>query len=176
MFHYFDCCVEYPDVTRVMMSPGTWQCYVSSDFLNGWINHVEPLAAYLLTRYRAHSANMASLAEFHEKAEFHPRLKALGDDVLLLARERGDVCGYWVFWFDRDVSDCGIGRFYSTDTEETIVAAFGKYANKRSDRLSRSYACAPPAGVSPESGTRENEGGRPALKIDIAKLTGWIRF
>jgi hypothetical protein len=51
------------------------------------------------------------------------------DDVHILTKVECEVTGkvlYYYFWYDRDCSDCCIGRFETTDDEETVVAAFDK--------------------------------------------------
>jgi len=79
--------LEYPDPTQTMLELGLWHTYISSTFLNGWINYVKPIAASLITRYQGHSKNLEQVQKFHgrETPDFggHTVLGNFGDDVLL---------------------------------------------------------------------------------------------
>lgn len=172
---HFDC-IDYPDPVATMMEPGILQRYVSSTFLNGWINYVTPIKAFLITRYRPHSQNVKDLAEFKKAPPFHSRLeKAFHDDILLLARHpvrdwtapSGRFTNeYWFFWFDRDVSDCQIGRFHTDEPVKDVIDSFAAYAEETSQELSKSYA----------SDTSENKVGAPALEIGPSFIRGWVSF
>lgn len=51
------------------------------------------------------------------------------DDVMILAKitTDEDKTLWYFFWFDRDCSDCSIGRFLTNDTDEEVIASFTEY-------------------------------------------------
>jgi len=77
------------------------------------------------------------------KTAIHPRLDVdFQDDVLILAKayDESNIKFNWVFfWFDRDNSDCCIGKFNTNDTDEIVIKAFEKFCNNpiRSPYLSK---------------------------------------
>ena len=88
---------------------------------------VEPLTS-LLTRYRDHGENMERAAIFNDGKHLHTHLGTmLSDDIVILAKAKNGAC-WWFFWYDRDVSDCFIGRFETKDADETVKANFAEYA------------------------------------------------
>lgn len=173
--------VEYPKITYTMLELGLWHTYISSTFLEGWINYVKPLAARLITRYRDHTSNFKQSEKFNA-GEFgvHTRLRDLGDDVLLLAYseinpkkdyiDEDHPAGktYWLFWFDCDVSDCCIGRFRTDIPEDQLVNEFEVWAEEMSQDYSHTY--------SGNEDCEENRGGRPSLMLDPAKFKGWLSW
>lgn len=97
---------ELVDVFR----PGHLYHYIPSSFLNGYINHVEIVKAYLMERYIRHGAQYGAdvWQPFLDGGErCHSLLGALKDDVVILGASEQY---WWFFWFDCDVSDCIIGR------------------------------------------------------------------
>lgn len=131
---YFQSQEEYPEPTESMLCLGLWYEYISNSFLDGWINYVELKEGRLLTRYQERDENLKAAEKFNEAKEYHTRLgEQLGDDVLILARSKtkqGIESHWWAFWFDRDSSDCCIGRFETTDSDEDVIASFIKYADE----------------------------------------------
>ena len=68
-------------------------------------------------------------------SEPHTNLSQFQDDVMILSKafdpHDGNNDFVWIFfWFDQDVSDCSIGRFITTDTDEEVINKFTKLANK----------------------------------------------
>lgn len=119
---YFPEEVEYPAPTDYF-KPGTFLSYISSTFLNGWINYVDIIAAWYIDRYESPEANRAAYNEFLGKDTFHTKLASIvEDDIIVLGvDERGDEGKYWFFWFDRDSSDCCMGAFLSSDGKEEVM-------------------------------------------------------
>jgi len=105
---------------------GVLYSYIGSSFLEGYINHIKPIKAYLLERYRTQGP------KFEEKwnnmeFKFHTKLSDLDDDVLILG-ETGKH--YYFFWFDCDVSDCSIGRQGKLNIlKEDMIKWFDEYVN-----------------------------------------------
>lgn len=112
---------EYPKFSDSEILPlGTEYVYVSSTFLNGFINYQDIVKAVLIKRYSEADIKLP------EKPDFHTKIHEFGDDVLILSKHNDT---YWYYWFDCDVSDCCIGRFKTSDTEEEIIIEFMKSIN-----------------------------------------------
>jgi len=104
----FPCREEYPDnVAERGVPQGTFYEYISSSFLDGFVNYVEIFAAYAV------EPGNAALSEYKEDIEealdsAHTKFHDFGlIDVILLAETKNS---FWVFWYDPDVSDCCIAR------------------------------------------------------------------
>lgn len=171
---YFSSYEEYPDPAESMLEIGLYHEYVSSTFLNGWINYVDIIAARLITRYneKGYQGNVDDLNHFNDDSTdtYHTKLgNFFNDDVFILAKNRPSRWYdnvkpvYWFFWFDRDVSDCCIGRFHAKgSSEDEVIKDFIEYANYSSRDLSVGYA----ASKEPVD----------SLEINVKKLRGWISF
>ena len=177
----FDQVVEYPgDIAANPFPLGVLYSYVSSTLLNGMINYVDIQAAYLITRYRAHSKNVATAAKFNAGRDFHAQLSSMHDDLLILAQAsaQDDPAYWWFFWFDCDVSDCQIGRFRcQVDDEQKaeLLACFAEWAETKSQVLSDSYASEMDDPEEDED-TSENKGGKPAIRLEPTAFRGWISW
>lgn len=113
-FDLFHDCEEYPDNIAERGVPQSMLYeYVSSTFLNGLINYVNPFWGCVLERYEVWKN--FNIEEIVNKAISQPHLKLSEfiDDVLVLAETENS---YWFFWFDNDVSDCQVGRVEKSST------------------------------------------------------------
>lgn len=110
MWSLFDEAIEFPqNIAEKGVPENTLYEYVSSSLLNGYINHVNPIMAVMVARYGDENeiaSYDANVKEF--SAEPHCDLSLLRDDVLIAAESDNF---YWFFWYDKDCSDCLIGRF-----------------------------------------------------------------
>lgn len=155
---YFTDDIEYPgDVALNPLPMGVSYSYISSTFLNGFINYVTPVKAFVLGRYHAWDEEINHTISvmdppgsfnwtkkecktkddlFRELAKenvmCHVNLDYdFQDDVLILATAgeiEGEGACYFYFWYDRDCSDCCIGRFVTTDDEAEVVSSFAENA------------------------------------------------
>lgn len=143
----FDSSIDYPDLTEHvdLLPVGVLHCYVPSTFLNGWINHVKPVRAYLRTRYQTREVNERAVAAFCKMEHAHADLgRMFEDDIDILARDAAGC--WWYLGFDRDVSDCAIGRFRTDERDDAVVPDFdAEYSNN-------------------------------AIELPIEGLRGWITF
>lgn len=118
---YFDCEVEYPsDIALNPLPMNTLWSYVPSCFLNGFVNHVEPLIVYVLDRYQDNKTNEILTL----KESYHTKLRQFDDDIILLGKiehSRDSLNRFMFFWFDMDSSDCCIGRFETVDSNEVVL-------------------------------------------------------
>jgi len=160
---YFDEHYEYPQITVQMLKMGDLYWYISTTFLNGWINYVKIISAFMITRYKKYVDNVKEADEFNKEKEFHHTDigKELEDDVLILAKDEYNENTYWFFWSDRDCSDSAIGRFQTKDSEKDVKKFFGDYCNKLSRELSVDYGA---------------DKAYDALKLDVKKFKGWIKL
>lgn len=148
---------EYPDPTQIDVTQSGWLLdYISSTFLDGWINYVKPVRVFVLSRYAEDfQAVKATLAAWEVKPPFHTKLSSLGDDVIVLAKDK--TGRYWFFHFDCDVSDCSIGVFDAAGAEADII--FDKYVRDCAEDYARGYG-----------GTGE------ALEIPLSCIRGWVSW
>ena len=144
---YFDDHIEFPsNVAGNPIPVGVYWQYISSTFLNGFINYVKIIDATLMERYvkwedkldRGESYyNGGAWKEFkgtkqelfdlvHEQSNsmFHTKMHMFGDDVIILAKCEDNPYMYFLFWYDMDCSDCRIGKFTTIESEEVIKKDF----------------------------------------------------
>lgn len=177
---YFTDHIQYPSMVAENILPMNehW-AYISTTFLNGFINYVKPIKAFVLTRYTAWESNLEHEVSLRDpvsgnwekhagtKDEIyrlfiqpgrnsHTNLHSLEDDVLILAKTDGDSPCYFFFWFDCDVSDGCIGRFQTSAPEEEVVADFVEYALSMKDM-----------GYEDSGESRE---------IPLHSIEGWVSF
>jgi len=120
--------IDYPDHDDLMEGPteGVVYSYVSSTYINGFINYVDIIDAYMARRYKSLRINYnpevrgenylcwedsCSLIDAGGKPHTNLGISAKFDDIHVLGK-----CGnyYYYFWSDKDCSDCCIGKI-STD-------------------------------------------------------------
>jgi len=163
-FHnYFDDIEQYPTIGMDILPMNVLYEYVSSSFLNGFINYTTIIKAFVLGRYHDWDEvldegegdisvrvppNTLTWKTIHCKtknelykeltipgAMYHGKLDVdFQDDVLILSKskvnESGEWC-YFYFWYDRDCSDCSIGRFKTKDTETEVIEKFSTQCQKK---------------------------------------------
>jgi len=185
---YFTQEVEYPDdVASNPLPLNVWWSYISSTFLNGFINYVDPIKVFVLDRYTRWTDDVDEISireppgafqwskfkgtkekvlelASEEGRVFHASLKMFDDDVVVLSRPKKSrnghqPGGYVFFWFDCDVSDCCIGRFETEDSEEDVVAAFVEWVEWVSANTCAQYG---------------GEGS--ARELPPHALSGWVSF
>jgi hypothetical protein len=164
---YFEETIDYPHPTASenILPLGTLYSYISNTFLNGWINYVKIIAAQLISRYEPYKNNQLSIENIQQNLDKYYHFdfnKNLSDDVLILAKnedkyEPNYEPHWWFFWYDRDCSDCMIGRFKTEDYDEIVISLFKEYANERSKNL------------------RYENSGQPAIEIPNSFFKGWIQ-
>lgn len=95
----------------------------------------------------------------------HTDLSMFNDDVAILAKRKINNLSpeYWFFYFDCDVSDCCIGRFLTTDSEEEIIENFSEYI-KNFD-FSDEELCLDSDKIDER-----------AKELNITHLNGWLKF
>lgn len=153
MNEYWKKDIEYPELANGEILPlGVRHDYVSSSFLNGFVNYVKPVSARVIGRYQDRTKSAERIAAWKKNPPAHAELRIIGDDVLLLAKAADRA--WWFFWFDCDVSDCCIGRFKTNDADADVIEKFTRCADFQS---------------------KENI-GTDSLELPIDLLRGWISF
>lgn len=111
---------EYPDdgVAESAMPQGVFYEFISSTFLKGIINYVKIFAVYLVLK-EDDKVSDGALLEF--LGDLHPKLGFFGTGVVVLAETENS---HWVFWYDPDVSDCGVGRCEKDRDKEQFEKLF----------------------------------------------------
>jgi len=158
---YFKFNEDYPDPTNGLLPINQQYFYISSIFLDGWINYVTIIKAFLITNYEPYDNNLKSLENFNDINfnHIHTKInKFFDDDVALLAKSKSGQ--FWFFYYDQDCSDCIIGRFETADSNEVVMQYFTNFCNK----LSLSYTNA------------DNLEIKPAIELDVKMFKGWISF
>lgn len=123
--YFYKGMIEYP--RDIAENPIPWEVfweYVSSTFLDGFINYCTILDAYIINRYNSPEENKQNYEKIKTENPFHLKFSKLNDDVLILGKLKD---GYIFFWFDRDVSDCCIGKFRTHHTKEVVHQKFIEY-------------------------------------------------
>lgn len=145
------------DIAINILPVGTRWDYVGSNFLNAFINYVNVEKAYVLNRYLKWQDNPQHEISIQDppssfkwvsrkpttKLELFELLTQPGrvhhvkldcdfqDDVLILATAKSDEEQeqklWFFFWYDRDCSDCSLGRFTTSDSDEVVKEKFSAY-------------------------------------------------
>lgn len=126
IFDYVDT-IEYPSEDLLVdgIKDGNSFDYVSTTYLNGFINYVNLIDAYMIRRYKELTKNLLKANrsvdeltwegscelvdnELEDASHIHfKHTTSKYDDMLILAKQAGS---YWVFWVDCDSSDCCLAR------------------------------------------------------------------
>lgn len=181
---YFTCCYYFPNVSEIsFITPKftipEWDAtgehvykteeegilfeYVSEKYLLSHINHVKILDAYGIHRYTKPSEK--DINNFYEDNK--PYL--YGDDIIILAKTKHkhiDYNLYYFFYLDRDVSDCLIGSFVTSDDIFNIQKSFIKWVNE-TNKLTTMNNSESLGFIDPD-----DESFKP-IKIDVSKLGWW---
>lgn len=110
----FDDCIEYPDNELKLngIPKNVFYEYISSTYLNGFINYVENYDAIMIERYEDWWEDKE---KYENENDHHTNYSKYPDDVIIFAESEND---YWFFWNDRDCSDCCIGRIDKTRVKD----------------------------------------------------------
>jgi len=125
MWDLFDESYDYPqNIAEDGIPEDTLYNYVSSTLLNGYINYVEPILAVMVERYGTEDevSNYQTDIDIFNKI-YHSNFSNLRDDVLIIAKTDSF---YWFFWYDKDCSDCSIGRFTKNKCSEIDLIKYFK--------------------------------------------------
>lgn len=187
IWDYFDDRIEYPDdIAENILPYGTVWEYISSTFLNGLINYTEPIAWYVIDRYNSKD-NIINNNVFNKNEDFnwydwegtkeeyintiinekistyHTDLNSFEDDVVILSKISKN--GYMFFYFDRDVSDCCIGRFETDDKENDVIKSVENWLDKEKNN-------------NKEHSVEEyvDNGIINYTKLPLSFLRGWVKF
>ena len=158
---YFETTIDYPQekVFNPLPMDELWN-YVSTSYLDGFINFVQIVKGFVIARYRQWNEPLSKPViininidqkwckkEFNTKREIfdaititnaivHPKLHDFKDDVVILTKafNKDNTQFCWVFfWYDCDVSDCSIGRFQTEDSDEIVIEKFKTYVKSCND-------------------------------------------
>lgn len=162
-YDYMPMSQEFANPTNLRMDlsedhPGWVINYISHSFLDGWINYVQPILAFVVCSYRSYEETSEKVEQWRKDPPVHTCFSTFGDDTLLLCR--GHAGEYWFFWYDMDVSDCTIGRFQTSDPESGVKELFRKFVEDRAKRTASAM-------------TRSHND---PFEIDVSKLKGWLAF
>lgn len=152
---YYTDTYEYPEHTMLLhgIQPGTAFYYVSSTYLNGFINYVDIIDAVMIQQYRNDEEFDAAIKKIENKDSYHTHFGNEYDDIMILGKT-DDM--YVCFYFDNDVSDCDIGGVsideFKTDNE--AIESFRQYVKY----------------------VKEIQESKRTYNIPVSKLTGWISF
>lgn len=110
-YDLFDLYLEYPDETLLAergVVQNTLYEYVSSDYLQGFVNYVKIYSAIMVERYEEFNDQMLQRTYDELSKSRHSNYYDIcEDDVALFGETKNSL---WFFYLDRDVSDCMIGR------------------------------------------------------------------
>jgi len=145
--------VMYPNPagTGELLPLGELWTYIAMPLLSALLPYTRIRCGRLITRYRPHADNLAAVATLHQQLQLPERgrtrtdITQLPDDVVLLAQDRKTKSCWWYFYFDRDCSDCQVGRFKADVSDEQLMQSFADYADEQSRELSVGYGAETPA-------------------------------
>ena len=176
------------DVADDLLPTNTLWCYISSDLLSGLINYVDHLSAFVVERYVAWDSfadgepikvniyndpinpllGGCSWFEGSKQAVFdklqdprlvpHFKLDSFQDDVVVLAKSLSKGNFFYFFYFDMDSPHSMIGRFKTSDSNETVINNFKQYIHSYDPQYLGHAA------VNKE------------LNIKVLKSGGWLTF
>ena len=119
--------LEYPDSEDLVsgLKDGVMYCYVSSTYLNGYINYVDIITSYMVRHYMNENEWASSCELIDNGFDCHTNMSNADkyDDVLIFSKS-GDF--YVIFWSDRDCSDCCIGKIHKSkfNSENDAISSF----------------------------------------------------
>ena len=196
IWDYFTDDVEFPkEIVHNPIPYGTSWTFVSSTFLNGFINYVKPISCFVLDRYTAPNKDITDrnvgvfpkgkYLEWEkwsgtkrdlinaiisgEKEMYHTDLNCFGDDIIVLAEietEYEDNIGRYIFfWFDCDVSDCSIGRFETTDCKAEVMQSVVNWLDEQKEENKNSVF-----------NENYDNGVWNYNELPLSFINGWVKF
>lgn len=149
--------------------------YVSDAYLNGFINYIRIVDAYMVNRYTDEDEWIYACKAIDEYNSPHATFDNIDglDDIHILGTLEDDEYDFVYFWFDRDVSDCCIGRF-----RFAIKNEYGDYDKRLTYQVAkdmfRDYVAHSDAHQC--SMASRTEEAMKLYHIPLEKLMGWKRF
>lgn len=196
IWDYFHNTVEYPkNLVHYPIPYGTLLCYVSSTYLNGFINYVRPISVFVLDRYTSkdeditdRKINLYDTGKYQKYYDFtgtkgelidkvvedavgfsHTNLDCFDDDIIILAEVKNDeddeLGRYIFFWFDCDVSDCCIGKFETIDTKEQVQKSVLNWLNYNKE-TNKNF----------NIDKNADNGILDYTELPLSFLSGWLKF
>lgn len=181
IWDYFEDNIDYPN--NIMENPIPYNIcwsYVSSTFLNGFINYVEPIKVFVIDRYSSNKEEVTceqfkgTKRELKDKIisgdikPFHTDLGCFNDDIMILAEfehEKDELNHFIYFWFDCDVSDCVIGKFKTEDTKEQVIQSLVNFLEQRKEE-NKDF----------EIEEHMDNGILNYTELPLSFLNGWLKF
>jgi len=162
IYDYFNDIIEYPEINKEILPYNILYEYISSTFLNGFVNYAKWFKCWLIDRYYSNEAKTENIIKFNTDNHPHTELGNLCDDIVLL----GTMEDCYIFmYYDCDVSDCQIGRFKTEDQRFIIVDSVINYFKEEMEGKENI-----------EWKENTESGIRGYTEIDCKLLTGWISF
>ncbi len=168
----FNKIVEFPIYTIGDILP-FWTLYigVSSDFLDMFVNHVDIIKSFIISRYQDRTETEEKVYSFNK---YKDNYSYFGDDLILLGKPiKTFIDGkwveslndYWYFWYDSNMCDCVIGRFKAN---KNVINEFIIHCNAVSIETSKLYSMRK---------TRCDDNiGYPAIEVDLQNTKKWRKF
>jgi len=163
MDKYFPSVQEYPNNIGISILPlGEFWSYISSTFLDGFINYMKPLKMYTVLRYGVDVKTRDAVISLNMERDLtHTNISNLSDDDIFILAKPIEISGvkpnnnmFYVFWYDLDCSDCCIGRFVTSDLTEDVIAGFLAWVKDIAN----------------------DNGYEPIAELDVKLLRGWVSF
>jgi hypothetical protein len=140
-FHdLFESGEQYPEnVADRGVPQNTIYSYISTTFLNGFINYVEIKHVMMIERYTEFNDEKIKKYIEHLKSEYNTDYSGsynteetgkVVDDIILIGETEESI---WLFWSDRDCSDSCIGRVAKSEeittllVKESLIRFIGDY-------------------------------------------------
>lgn len=148
----FDDCIDYPKPRDIIsgIKPGRCFEYVSSTYLNGFINYVDIIGGAMIQEYmndEEFDEAIKRVEDFTNSDEWHTKFNNGKEyDTTAVIGKVTDICDidennttdmYVIFIYDRDVSDCFIGGISANEFESDDEAyeSFIQFVSENAPRF-----------------------------------------
>lgn len=126
---YFIKTIDFPNLQGDILKFNVLYDFVSSSWLNAFINNCELLQVIAIDRYEPIDSKKLKAMIDLDNGITTSNLSFLKDDIIVLGHINKDE--YIFFYFDYDISDCKIGRFQTSDSIEEIKSNVINYIANR---------------------------------------------
>ena len=137
-FELFDVQMQPKDVVEKGITQDTMVSYISTTFLNGYVNYLNIYKVIMIERYEKLEQIQLETVKADLMVDYHTNYSKAPDDIILFGETNSS---YWFLWSDKDVSDSSIARVSKTKVgkRENFFNLFIEYLNKDTTYISGNF-------------------------------------